>query len=49
MFGLSTLVGKKKKKKRTQKKIGEVSPPRHFLRSRTPTWPLSISDHQDLQ
>ena len=38
-----------KKIKEPKKNIGELGPPRLYLRSRTPTRPLSISDHQDLR
>ena len=39
---------KTKKKEPKEKKNGELSPPRLYLRSRTPARPLSIPDHQDL-
>ena len=39
---------KPKKKNQKKKKNGELSPPRLYLRSRTPARPLSIPDHQDL-
>ena len=38
-----------KKKNEPKNNIGELGPPSLYLRSWTPTRPLSISDHQDLQ